>query len=815
MRAPSPSSARPSRTAAPTLADPRHAAWLAALTYAVATMLLAWPALGGGFLVNPHSDQYIGGFPVRDFAGQSLKAGQGIPQWNPYLFGGLPYVAAMHGDIFYPTALLRLLLPTDVGLTWGFIIHLFLAGCFTYGFLRAWGLAFFPALLGGLAYMLSGQIASLVSPGHDGKLFVSALLPLALWMLVRGVRDGRHWAWGVLAVTIGLAVLSPHPQLLQYLLLTSGAFALYLALATRPDGTKLTRREGVTRLAFALGAVVIGGAIGAVQYLPVVEYVPFSPRAGGRGYEYATSYSMPIEELINTYLPQFSGMFRRGSLTNPYWGRNGIHLHSEYLGASALILAGAAFGGDARRSFRRFWLVAGVVALLWALGGYTPFYHLVYALVPGSKFFRAPSTIFYVVSFAVAVLAALGAERLVSGELRRGYLLGWLAAGVAIALLAAAGFFTTLGQSLVAGFGEPGVDQLQDLVERNRTAVIVGAWRSLLFVGATVGVLWLGASGRLAATATAWLLAAVIALDLWSVERSYWLFSPPASVVYATDPAIQYLQKAETGRVLAEAVSAEGLADADPYFGGDGLMVHRIRMTRGYHGNEIGRYQRLASRQQPGDYGNLVNPAFWRLTNTRYLYTNGELSDSGVTKLVGPVRNSAGSTVYLYRLPGDNPPPWIAPAMAKAGDEATQGTILDPRYEPLRVAVIDSAASVDVPPLKALPEPLGITPKVTRYDPGHIALEWSPAAPAGSALVVSENYFPGWTATVNGGQGAPVVRTDFTFIGVPLPAGATSVRLDFHDAAYQRGKVVSILAGLIALALVAAGTLMERRRRVA
>ena len=55
---------------------------------------------------------------------------------------------------------------------------------------------------------------------------MSALLPLALWLLVRGIRDGRHWAWGALAITVGLAVLSPHPQLLQYMLLTSGAFAL-------------------------------------------------------------------------------------------------------------------------------------------------------------------------------------------------------------------------------------------------------------------------------------------------------------------------------------------------------------------------------------------------------------------------------------------------------------------------------------------------------------------------------------------------------------------------------------------------------------
>src|SRR5215207_3875965 len=230
------------QSAAPELEAPRFAMGWAALIFAVATMALAYPALSGEFLVNPRSDQYIAGFAFRDFAVQALRAGQSIPHWNPYMFGGMPYVAAMHGDIFYPTQLLRLILGTDSGMTWGFVVHMFLAGLFTYGFLRAWGLGFFPALAAGVAYLLSGPIASYASPGHDGKLFVSALLPLALWLLVRGIRDGRNWSWGALALTVGLAILSPHPQLLQYLLLTSGAFALFLALGPDQHGRTLDRR---------------------------------------------------------------------------------------------------------------------------------------------------------------------------------------------------------------------------------------------------------------------------------------------------------------------------------------------------------------------------------------------------------------------------------------------------------------------------------------------------------------------------------------------------------------------------------------------
>ena len=112
------------------LPAPRFAFGWASLVYALCTFSLAYPALAGQFLVNPHSDQYIAGYAFREFAASTLRATGQFPLWNPYLFGGMPYIAAMHGDIFYPTFLLRMVLPTDVAMTWGFIIHVFLCRTF-------------------------------------------------------------------------------------------------------------------------------------------------------------------------------------------------------------------------------------------------------------------------------------------------------------------------------------------------------------------------------------------------------------------------------------------------------------------------------------------------------------------------------------------------------------------------------------------------------------------------------------------------------------------------------------------------------------
>jgi hypothetical protein len=813
----------------PELAAPRWAAGWASLVYGVCTMLLAYPALAGKFLINSRSDQFIAGYAFRDFAAQSLKSGHGFPLWNPFIEGGLPYVAAMHGDIFYPTFLLRMALPTDVAMTWEFVIHLFLCGLFTFLFLRAWRFGFYAALIGGIAYMLGGSIAGYASPGHDGKLFVSTMLPVALLLLTRGVRDGRAWAWGALTVVVGLAVLSPHPQLLQYMLLTSGAFALYVAFADHSGIGRLPRNLAIRRLAFALGSVALGGLIGAIQYLPVIEYTPWSPRAGGHDYTTATSYSFPIEETLNMYWPQFSGIL--GS----YWGRNGIHLHSDYFGVVVLMLFGAAFGqlaASVKKSFRSFWLVTGGIALLWAYGGFTPFFHVVLAIVPGTKYFRAPSTIIYVAAFSMAVLAAIGAERLLARRMSIRYPLGWVIAAGVVGVLMSVGGYTALasavGNAVATNFPPDAHGQVTDYfvtrAQPNAASAIAGVWRSFLFVCIAAALMWAYLGDRIKARPVAIALAAVLAVDLWTIERLYWIFSEPAAKLFATDPAIEAIKSdiaktGEPGRVIAEAGSA-AIVPSDPTFGGDALMIHGLRIDGGYHGNQLGIYKQLLEL----DSGRVeLSPSFWRHENIQYLYTgadeafaaqaSAQLKLPAFTKLAGPVRNAAGSMVYSYKLPIQNPLAWVASAIVKAPQDQALATVLDARFEPTRVAIADtSARTIPAVQLQTLPAPAASRVHVTSYAPGAIDLSLDQPANAGQALVVSENYFPGWNATVDG-KSAPVGRMNYNLIGVALPPGAHAVQLRFDDAAYEKGKRVTLVALIVTLLLCIGGLAADRRRR--
>ena len=86
---------------------------VATALFAVWVAILSLPMVSGRFLAGEFSDQYDTGFAFRDWLASEWKRSREIPLWNPELFGGMPFVGAMHGDIFYPTSWLRLLLPTD------------------------------------------------------------------------------------------------------------------------------------------------------------------------------------------------------------------------------------------------------------------------------------------------------------------------------------------------------------------------------------------------------------------------------------------------------------------------------------------------------------------------------------------------------------------------------------------------------------------------------------------------------------------------------------------------------------------------------
>jgi len=758
---------------------------VASACYALAVALAFAPFWHGQVLMNPVSDMNRV-YPFRLFAAEYFKAHGSIPQWIPYLFGGMPFAAnPTFGDTFYPGFLLRLILPVDLGMTLGMMVHIVLAGVFTYLFLRRLGLVWVAAFVGGAAYMFTGMVVSLVTAGHDGKIIVSALLPLALLALHQGVTTGRWRPYMGFGAVVGLCLLSPHVQLTYYLLMASGFFWLFLV---RWSGERPATHPWWASAGLFGAGLAAGFALDAVQLLPFAQYIGFSPRgaagSSSSGWDYATLFSMPPEELLNVLWPSFSGMIEN------YWGRNGLKLHSEYLGVGVAMLASFGFHSRPHRRLAWFFVFLAAYGTLFAFGGHTPFYRLPYTLLPGIKLTRGSGMIFFLVSFSVAVLAAFGVQALRQRDLplRLGRLVGWVAVMGAGALLALTGGW----KEIMLSFGG---SEAAARIEANYGLFSADAIRALAVAALAAGLVRVYRAGRLSEAPWGLALGLLVLLDLWSVERRQIRFSPPARQVFAPDGIVQAMAGDSTRlfRVL-------GLAPAAGYFQDNYLGIHHFRAVLGYQGTEIHRYDELLGGKNA--WRNALNPNIWRVLAVKYLVLSNQVEHPDLEPVGGgPLPTYEGATAYLYRYRGYQPYARLVAGAVKLADDQALQVLTDPRFDPRRVLLVAPDAPVGSASIATLPDTVPVTVRATEPRPGAFRFELAQPAPAPGYLFVSENYYPGWHASVDG-RPAPVVRAQVSLMAVPVPAGSRLVEMTFSTPRYGLGRAISIgtavlLAGLL------------------
>lgn len=775
---------------------PRRA-WVVALAiFAVAALTLCWPMLTGKFLAGPDSDQYLAGYSFRAFAAHYFREHGAIPQWNPYLFGGLPFVAAAHGDIFYPTAMLRWILPTDLAMNLGFAFHIVLAGFGMYALLRTLRLGWAAAVTGGLAYELTGIVISLVHPGHDGKLFVSALAPLLFAAIVIAVRDRRFAGYGSIALTTGLA-LQGHPQAAQYLISAAAIWGgFWLFSSEGPKGTQRIAVIGWTAL-----AVMLGVGLYAIYALPMIEYVPFSPRAEGgfnTGWEHAISYSLRPEELLGTMLPQVYGQM------NPtYFGRNFGRLHSEYLGAAMLVLAVLGIGGKDRKTARFGLGTVGIFFLLISLGGATPVFRIWYELVPMSNRLRAPGQAFFLVAMALAFFAALGAERLFRADGSTARRLGISAAVIAaIGLLAAIGGMQGVSEAIARGTGVP--DFMQRAVS-NAPELRADGFRLLLVTALGAAILFGVLRRKLVGVAAFGLVLFFVLADDWIVGRRFFEFSPPASVTYGDDPVTTRIRETPLPyRVWAPAGATYGQLGPYPR---SWLMAREIPQLFGYHGNEVRYFDELLGGKESWEHQ--VSPNVLDLYAIRFAVMADSVNIPGFHRVLGPVATTPGSPAYLYEA--DSVPPYarVMSSAAKAPEDQIRGALVNTRFPLSRVVLYPDTASITPAPLDSVPPASGVAAKVSAWEPGKIRIGLTGTATTPQYLVVSENWYKDWHATIDGRE-APVLRGQYALLSVAIPPGAREVAFEYRSAAYRKGRLISLVALLGTIGLYTVP--MVRRR---
>lgn len=382
-------------------------------------------------------------FPWRVMAFDALRAGR-LPLWNPLVGNGAPLLANYQTAAFYPPNWLYLILPTEHAMGWVGLLHLLWAGLGMLVLLRRMGVGRLGQGVGALAFALSGYLVARF--GFLTIVSAAAWLPWLVWAVDGLVGEGvsaRRMAG--LAGIAAMLLLAGHAQTAFYSLTLAGAYAVWRA-ATRG-------RKAIIGLAVALGAVVLGVALAAVQLAPTLELVIESQRAGGVDYLAALSYSFWPWRFLTFALPDIFGSPASGD----YWGYGAYWEDAVYVGLLPLLLAGRALVGwvRVRRSGEvspparaaPFYALSLPVIFVLALGWHTPVFPWLFTHVPTFNLFNGPTRWMLLAVFALAVLAGIGADGWRAEQKGTPWAMRGIAVGLAF-LLAAALTMILLGEAV-------------------------------------------------------------------------------------------------------------------------------------------------------------------------------------------------------------------------------------------------------------------------------------------------------------------------------------------------------------------------------
>jgi len=749
--------------------------------------------------------------PWRTLAAHHLRAGR-VPLWNPHTFCGMPFAANGQSALFYPPNWFFFLLwPVPRAFGWSALFHLWLAGLFTWAYLRTLRLRPPSCAAGAVTFMFCGFLVTWLE--LPTLVNVATWLPAIFLGLERARQEGRA-RWAVFGGSaFGLAALAGHLQIFVYVALATLAYSAF----------RLLTRRHVGHWFLVLG---LGGLLASVQLLPSLELARFSHRRvdpSPEGYQAYLARALPVSNLITFFLPDFFGRPTRGD----YWGFGqpavGVRRispgdYSEfcvYVGLLPLLFAGYAMLFR-RETVSHFFTGLAWIAFLLACG--TVSNKLFYFYVPGFASSGGPCRIILLTMFALAVLTALGLETLhpgppaptsalesPAGRLKRGAVV----VGLLLLIFGGCWWYTWDIVRAVA-------DTSPDLIPIAQAQAQVRAQlpRGLLFFALGAVALLLSPRARRLppslAAALPWFPALVILADLFTFGHRFNPTSTPAEIYPPIPVGTAFQPPPDYARVLPLRPRWSLVPELapNPILPPNSALMLGLYDVQGYDSLYLPRYKEFLQPGEaalnldpsPPENGNLIFVANFRaplidLLGVRFVLSRDRLSDPDL-------RLVEDGAVKIYENTRARPRAFVASQVeAVVDDKELLRRLSSPDFEPEKVVLLEAAGGRRPAAGGRGQEAGGRRPapavRLERYEPNRVELVLTQPTEGSAWMVLTDVYFPGWRAYV-GDQAVPVQRADYLFRAALLPAGADQLTFVFEPMSFRLGLFLTLL-GLLGI----------------
>lgn len=765
-------------------------------------------------------------------------------RWTNSVFGGMPtyQTAPSYKSTDALSKVMdayHLWLPENVWYVFAYLLGFYIL-------LRAFDFRQELAVLGSIIWAFSSYFFIIIAAGHIWKVMALAYLPPMIAGLVLAYRGKYLWGFILTALFTAFEVKANHVQMTYYYLFV----VLFMVIAYLVQAIKNKQLLHFGKAtAVCAAAACLGICMNLSNLYHTWEYSKESMRGkselvkantanqtnSGLERDYITQWSYGIGETWTLLIPNAKGgasvplsqnetamkkadpnFIQIYQQIGQYWGEQPGTSGPVYVGAFVLmlfILALFIVKGPMKWAL----LAATVLSVLLSWGkNFMPLTNFFIDYMPMYAKFRTVASILVIAEFTIPLLAMLGLKKILdtpsilNKQIKYVYISFGLTAGFCLLFaLMPSVFFSNFvsAQELEAMKSIPAEYQGQliaNLREMRQAIFTDDCWRSFFIIVIGTFLLLLYRANKLKKSAFVGLVIVLCLVDMWQVNKRYLnddMFvekSVRDNPIEMTPTDQQILQTKELDyRVLNLATSTFNENETS-YF---------HKSIGGYHPAKLRRYQEMIETYIAPEMEKLMKSIFEAQGDMTKL--NGDS--------ISPVLNMLNTKFFIMPLQGGQTVPLKNPyAFGNAWfvDKVTYVNNANEELEMVGKLNLRAEAVAD----KKFRDVLGssceqdhhaqVTMKT--YEPNQLTYEVESAK--GGVLVFSENYYPEWTATVDGKE-VPVGRVNYILRAIQVKPGKHQVVLSFFPKSVDRTETVAYIAFALLVICILLGIGLEIRQR--
>lgn len=765
-------------------------------------------------------------------------------RWTNSVFGGMPtyQTAPSYKSTDALSKVMdayHLWLPENVWYVFAYLLGFYIL-------LRAFDFRQELAVLGSIIWAFSSYFFIIIAAGHIWKVMALAYLPPMIAGLVLAYRGKYLWGFILTALFTAFEVKANHVQMTYYYLFV----VLFMVIAYLVQAIKNKQLLHFGKAtAVCAAAACLGICMNLSNLYHTWEYSKESMRGkselvkantanqtnSGLERDYITQWSYGIGETWTLLIPNAKGgasvplsqnetamkkadpnFIQIYQQIGQYWGEQPGTSGPVYVGAFVLmlfILALFIVKGPMKWAL----LAATVLSILLSWGkNFMPLTNFFIDYMPMYAKFRTVASILVIAEFTIPLLAMLGLKKILdtpsilNKQIKYVYISFGLTAGFCLLFaLMPSVFFSNFvsAQELEAMKSIPAEYQgplLANLREMRQAIFTDDCWRSFFIIVIGTFLLLLYRANKLKKSVFVGLVIVLCLVDMWQVNKRYLndgMFvekSVRDNPIEMTPTDQQILQTKELDyRVLNLATSTFNENETS-YF---------HKSIGGYHPAKLRRYQEMIETYIAPEMEKLMKSIFEAQGDMTKL--NGDS--------ISPVLNMLNTKFFIMPLQGGQTVPLKNPyAFGNAWfvDKVTYVNNANEELEMVGKLNLRAEAVAD----KKFRDVLGssceqdhhaqVTMKT--YEPNQLTYEVESAK--GGVLVFSENYYPEWTATVDGKE-VPVGRVNYILRAIQVQPGKHQVVLSFFPKSVDRTETVAYIAFALLVICILLGIGLEIRLR--